>query len=125
MITKTDLSQIRKVIREEIEAEHDEIQSEIKLFRIQIESRLSNIEDKLKDLTIKGNKHDLQLTKILRDIAKIRKDNKYMVDFFDKEYIVIKKRVEKLESIIFPKRLASKEDVFRGYNQSSLILNSS
>lgn len=49
MLTKSDFSEIKKILREEIESESksskQEIKAEIKLFRMKLEDRLSAIEN--------------------------------------------------------------------------------
>ena len=87
MLTKTDLSQIRKVIREEVETESqnikEEIQADIKMSLVRISGELHRIQDRLKNVEIKINK--------------IQKDLKYAVNFLDKESLKIQKRVERIE----------------------------
>lgn len=87
MLTKTDLSQIRKIIREEVETEskslREDIQGEIKLARIEIQKEVSALKDKVKNL-------EIALSKIQKDIRKI-------VNFFDEEYLTLRRRVERLE----------------------------
>ena len=88
MLTKTDLLQIRKIIREEIEAEskplQEDLRGEIKLSRIEIQKDIRGLKSKIKDLEISNNK--------------IRKDIKKIVGFFDEEYLQVRKRVERLEN---------------------------
>ena len=56
MLTKTDLSQIRKLVREEVEAEGENIRTdlggEIKLAGIRTTQELREINDRLKNLEI-------------------------------------------------------------------------
>jgi len=88
MLTKTDLLQIRKIIREEIEAEskplQEDLRGEIKLSRIEIQKDIRALKNKIKDLEISNNK--------------IQKDIKKIVGFFDEEYLQVRKRVERLEN---------------------------
>lgn len=60
MLTKTDLNQIRKIVREEVETESqnikDEIQADIKMSLVRISGELSQVKDRLKNLEIKINK---------------------------------------------------------------------
>lgn len=59
MLTKNDLSQIRKIIREEIEAEtqslKDELSGEIKLARIQLQKEVSEVKNDVKNLKIENS----------------------------------------------------------------------
>ena len=87
MLTKTDLSQFRKVIREEVETEskslQEELQGEIKLSRIEIQKEVRLVANKVKNLEIV--------------ISKIQKGIKSIVNFFDQEHLQLRKRVERLE----------------------------
>lgn len=90
MLTKNDLSEIRKVIREEVETESQstkqELGAEIKLARIEIQSEIKVLSDRVKNLEI--------------GFKKIQKDIKSIVNFFDKEYLELKKRVKEVENHI-------------------------
>ncbi|MFC1726910.1 hypothetical protein ACFL0Y_00085 [Patescibacteria group bacterium] len=87
MLTKTDLSQIRKVIREEIENEADslkkDLQGEMKLVRMEIQRDVRKLSDEVKDLNIR--------------IRKIEKDIKTVVNFFDKESLKTGQRISQIE----------------------------
>ena len=87
MLTKTDFSQIRKIVREEVESEskslEEELTTEVKLSRIELQKEIRPIQDKIKNLDL--------------GIRKIQKDLKLILNFFDKEYLGLRKRVEKIE----------------------------
>ncbi len=87
MLTKTDLQSIRKIVREEVETEAEniktELQSDLKMNLVRIVGELRELKDRLKNVEIKINK--------------IQKDIKYAVDFLDKEGLKVVKRVEKVE----------------------------
>jgi len=87
MLTKADLKEIRKIVREEVETESqnikDEIQADIKMSLIRVSGELNQIKDRLKNLEIKANK--------------IQKDLKYAVNFLDKEGLRVGKRVKRIE----------------------------
>ncbi len=72
MLTKSDLSQIRKVVKEEVKTEIAPLKVKID----KIETRLSSIEKEMK---------------------KIGKDIKVVVNFFDKTYLRLLKRIERIE----------------------------
>lgn len=88
MLTKSDLSQIRKIIREETEAESENLKSdleaEIKLARMELQKDLHDATTRLKNLEI-GQR-------------KIQKDIKIIVNTFDKEYLQLKKEVGRIET---------------------------
>ncbi|OGY24851.1 MAG: hypothetical protein A2Y57_03865 [Candidatus Woykebacteria bacterium RBG_13_40_7b] len=88
MLTKTDLSAIKKIVKEvvrvEIEAEvsplKDALQAEIKLARLETQREIKLLKDEVKELRIK-------LTKVEKDVALI-------VKIFDREYLDLRKDVE-------------------------------
>lgn len=65
MLTKGDLSQIQKIVKEEVQAGTNPL------------------------------KKDMQVVK--KDVAQIRKDIKVISSFFDREYLELRRRVEKVE----------------------------
>ena len=88
MLAETDLLQIKKIARGEIEAEakslQEDLRGEIKLARIEIQKDIRDLKGKIKDLEIASNK--------------IQKDIKKVFGFFDEEYLQVRKRVERLEN---------------------------
>ena len=101
MLTKSDLSQIRKIMREEVEQEvkeaKEEMLYEIKLVRVELSVRIGKIEDKLKDLNLRVTKIETSLIKINKDTLRIKKDIKNLIDYHDEYYVHLRKRVEKIE----------------------------
>ncbi|MEK9178484.1 MAG: hypothetical protein AAB801_01745 [Patescibacteria group bacterium] len=87
MLSKNDLQQIRKIVREETEEENEntrrELRTELKLFRMQLEDRMGKIENSLKNLSIR--------------LRKIEKDISTAIDIFDRTDVSLTKRVEKIE----------------------------
>jgi hypothetical protein len=87
MLTKTDLSKIRKVVREEVESESGNLrqdpQGEIKFFRIQIQNDIKSLSDQIKNSNIK--------------LSKIEKVIKTIANFFDKESLKTQKRINIIE----------------------------
>jgi len=74
MLTKQDLSQIQQVV-------HKEVQNETRKI----------VQEELRPL-----KKDVSTLK--EDVAEIRKDVKTIVRFFDREYLELRKRVERIEN---------------------------
>ena len=87
MLTKTDFNQIRKIIREEIKTESadlkDDLQGEMKLFRIELQREIRALASRARNM-------EIQLNKIQKDIKKI-------VNFFDQESLELRKRIERVE----------------------------
>ena len=87
MLNKTDLSQIKKIVREEVEAEGEnirsEINSEIKLAGMRTTTELQEVNTRLKNL-------EITTRKIQKDLAKTS-------DFLDRENLRTVKRVRIIE----------------------------
>ena len=87
MLTKTDLKEIRKIVREEVETESEniknEVQAELKMNLIRTLSEVREVKDRLKNVEIKINK--------------IQKDLKYSINFLDKFGLKIQSRVNRIE----------------------------
>lgn len=94
MLTKTDLSQIKKLVREEVEAEGEntrsEIMSEIKLAGMRTATELREVNTRLKNLEIKT-------MRIEKDVKKVQRDLRKTSDFLDRENLKTVKRVQKIE----------------------------
>jgi len=88
MLTKNEFKEFRKIIREEIEAESEnmtnELQTEMKVNMMRTIGELKELNTRIKNVEVKLNK--------------IQKDVRYTVDFLDKEGFKTQKRVERLEN---------------------------
>ena len=81
MLTDNDLKKIGQVVDEKIE------------------KRLKPIKDDMASLgQVVDEKIEKRLKPIKDDIAQIRKDMKTLVNFFDREYLELRKRVERIEA---------------------------
>ena len=87
MLTKSDLKEFRKIVREEVETESEntknELQAEMKMNMVRSVGELRELNNRVKNIEVKLNK--------------IQKDVKYTVDFLDKEGLIIQKRVKRIE----------------------------
>lgn len=81
MLTKSDLNQIRTIVREEV--------------KDQVNDAFSAQVPNIIDSTLKK-----ELKPIKEDITKIRKDMKTIVGFFDAEYLQLRKRIERIEELL-------------------------
>ncbi len=94
VLTKTDIQQIRGVVREEIEAEvsnaKTSLESQIRMSRMQVQHDISQLGDKVKDI-------EIDLKDIKKRVRKTEKTVDIMIDMFDKDIIAVGKRVEKVE----------------------------
>lgn len=106
MLTKIDLSKIKTVVHEEVSLALDkELGLAIdKALDRKLEPAIDKALDKRLELTI--NKaldkkmepmFDKKLKPIKQDIAKIRKDITMVISFFDREYVDLRARVERIE----------------------------
>ena len=87
MLTKADLKEIRKIVREEVEAEVEnvkvELQAEMKMNLVRTLTEIREAKDRLKNVEIKINK--------------IQKDLKYSINFLDKFGLKTQSRVDRIE----------------------------
>ena len=87
MLTKSDLKEFRKIVREEVESESQnlklELQGDIKISQMRILNEIGELKNRLKNLEIK--------------VDKIQKDLKIVVSFFDKEELRLQKRITRME----------------------------
>ncbi len=94
MLTKNDLTQIKKVVREEVEAEGEnirsEINSEIKLAGIRTTTELREINDRLKNQEVRSARMEKDIKSLQKDVRKMRKDLTKTINFFDKEGLNLK-----------------------------------
>ena len=80
MLTNNDLSQLKTIIQSETKKI---VQEELKL-------EIGPLRKDVKEL-----KSDVKVLK--RDVTKIRTDTDTIVNFFDREYLELRERVEKIE----------------------------
>ncbi|MFH1970942.1 MAG: hypothetical protein ABIJ05_00965 [Patescibacteria group bacterium] len=88
MLTKNEFKEFRKIVREEIEAESEniknELQTEMKVNMMRTVGELKELNTRVKNIEVKLNK--------------IQKDLKYTIDFLDKKGLKTQKRVKRLEN---------------------------
>lgn len=81
MLTSQDLKQLRHLLREETQSESEslrtDLQGEIKFSRVKLEEKLNQITSRIKSLE--------QLS------SKIQKDQKIITNYFDREYLQLRK----------------------------------
>ncbi len=91
MLTATDFAKLRAIIREEIENEtqavKEELQADITMSRMRVQTDIGELKDRIKNL-------ELRLTKMHKDL---KNEIKMVSHFLDKENMKTLKRVERLE----------------------------
>ena len=101
MLTKNDLEQIRKVIRQEVKVEVEDstktLESQIRLSRMRVQEDIGNLDDKVKNVEIRQDDMVNKVEKVQKDVSKIRKDQGIMLDLLDKEQMQQRKRIIRLE----------------------------
>ncbi|MBI2007242.1 MAG: hypothetical protein HYS83_00855 [Candidatus Blackburnbacteria bacterium] len=111
MLTKTDLSQIKKIVREEIESEVEtlatSLRSEIKFARMEIQNDIKNLSSRIKDLEIKMKDLEIKVKDLgilarstQKCLKRIEKKLDKSINFLDIDYLALKKRVEAIEQHI-------------------------
>jgi len=101
MLTKNDLDQIRKVIRQEVKVEvKDSTQtlgSQVRLSRMQVQANIGEVDDRIKNVEIKLDDVAINVKKIQKDVSLLKRDQGTMLDLLDKEQMQQRKRIARLE----------------------------
>lgn len=99
MLTKTDLNQIRTIVREEVENEvktaKEELGADITMSRIRIQNDIGELKSRVKNVEIHLTGLDAKITKMHKDL---KNDIKMVTEFLDKENVKTAKRVIRIES---------------------------
>jgi predicted nucleic acid-binding Zn-ribbon protein len=82
MLTKSDLDQIRGVVQEELKP----VKADIGILKSDVGTLRKDVGALKKDVST-----------VKQDVAMIRKDMKTITNFFDREYLELRKRVERIE----------------------------
>lgn len=109
MLTNTDLSQIRKVVREEVEAEvsdaKNSLGAQITMTKLELKQEINDLDDRVKNTEIRLNGLNEKLSGVEIDIKDVKKRVKktektvdVMIGMFDKEIVGTQKRVTKIET---------------------------
>lgn len=106
MLTKQDLTQLRKMVREEVVTEarnsREELQAEIKLSRMETINEVNRLENRLKNLEIRISDFQTETKKwfkrIESNISRLRKDLNAFTVSFDRDRSNLQKRIMIIES---------------------------
>jgi len=106
MLTKQDLIQLGKVVREEIVAEarniREELQAEIKFARMESINEINRLGDRIKNLDVRLSQFQRDsekgLKRIESNISRLRKDLNAFTMSFDRDRANLQKRIMILES---------------------------
>lgn len=107
-LTKTDLTQIRKVVKESVRgfATKDDLRNfatktDLKNFATKDDLKKLEIATK-NDLKNFATKDDLknEISPLKSDIRKIKNDINTIIGFFDREYLSLRARVDRIEDFI-------------------------
>ena len=98
MLTKTDLKEIRKIVRVEVEAEgrniRDELKNDLITSRIRIQQEIRELGDRTKNLEVRMNIFEKNMEKAFN---KLNKRFTELFDFLDKDQLRTSKRVRRIE----------------------------
>lgn len=101
MLTKSDLNQIRKVIRQEVKVEvKDSTQtlgSQIRISRMQVQANIGELDDRMKNVEIRLDDVGSQVKKTQKDVSQIKRNQDTMLDLLDREQMQQRKRIIRLE----------------------------
>jgi hypothetical protein len=94
MLTKTDLDQIRKVIRQEVKVEVSDstqtLESQIRLSRMEVQASVNKVDDRVKNV-------EIRLDDIATNVKKLKRAQGTMLDLLDREQMQQRKRIIRLE----------------------------
>lgn len=98
MLTKDDLKEIKKIMREEVgnevKSSSQTLESQIRLSRMQIQSDIASVEDRVKNLEIKLVEIDKELN---RKINRVQKTLNIAIKMFDETDVKHNKRISLIE----------------------------
>lgn len=101
MLTKNDLDQIRKVVRQEVKVEVKDsgktLENQIRLSRMQVQADISGLDDRVKNVEIRLDDSASDIKKIQKDVSQVRKNQDTMLDLLDKEQMEQRRRIVRLE----------------------------
>ncbi|MCL6096126.1 MAG: hypothetical protein M1444_00370 [Patescibacteria group bacterium] len=101
MLTKIDLNQIRKVVRQEVKVEVKDLtrtlDSQIRLSRMQVQANIGDLDDRIKNVEIRLDDVGSQVKKTQKDVSQIKRNQDTMLDLLDKEQMQQRKRITRLE----------------------------
>jgi hypothetical protein len=108
MLTKNDLDQIRKVIRQEVKVEVNDstqtLESQIRLSRMQVQGNISELDDRIKNVEIRQDDAINKVDKVqkgvdglTKKVLIIQKTQDVMIDMLDKEQMEQRRRIVRLE----------------------------
>lgn len=94
MLTKDDLSQIREIVREEVENEAQalkgELQADITMSRIRVQNDIGELKDRIKNIEIRFTKLENRIVRMHKDL---KNEIKMVANFLDKDNMQTLKRV--------------------------------
>ncbi len=101
MLTKNDLGQIgqlirsetRTIVKEELKTELHPIKGDVRSLKEDMTVVKSDIKTLKED--VRGLKKDMKTVK--SDIVKVRKDINMVISFFDRDYVNLRQRVDRIE----------------------------
>jgi hypothetical protein len=101
MLTKNDLDQIRKVIRQEVKVEVKDstqtLESQIRLSRMQVQGNIGEVDDRIKNVEIKFDDAANNVKKVQKAVLQIKKTQDTMLVLLDREQMQQRKRIVRLE----------------------------
>lgn len=101
MLTKTDLAQMRKVVREEVETEVSDtkktLESQIRLSKLEIKSVISDLDDRVKNVEVTVSTLDKDMKNVKKDLRYLKKSVDFVVKNYDEGDVLLGRRVKKIE----------------------------
>ena len=101
MLTKSDLSQIRKIIREEVETEVSDakktLESLIRISKLEIKSSINDVDDRLKNVEIGVDMLEKDMKNVKKDLKYLKQTANLIIKNYEEEDIKLQKKVTRIE----------------------------
>ena len=99
MLNSTDLKSLKKLFRQEISSEvrnlNGNLMAEMKMSRMRIQGSINSLEDRIKNAEITQNQDSKNITKLGKNVNKLRKDLTSTINHFDNRNDSVKSALKK------------------------------
>ncbi len=104
MLTQEDFSKLKRLVRDEVEAEgkntRDELSYDIKTVRIELSNRIDTVGSRVKNLEIATNNLQKDMTTVKKDVKKLQKNVDGVINMADRGLLNTQKRVRIIETTL-------------------------
>jgi|WetSurSiteA1Bulk_404760.scaffolds.fasta_scaffold450690_1 hypothetical protein len=95
MLTKDDFKEIRKIVREEVSVETDDLKEDVKSGQMRVRMDIGKLDDRIKNLEIRIGNLEKNTEKGFKKTHQKFDD---LIDFLDVEHLKNLKKIERIET---------------------------